>query len=407
VSFGVDPEAPNVLYGGHHFGGVSKSTDGGTTWQRTNQGLAGVIPWDLAVAPDDPETLYAYTTRGMLKSQNGGRSWQSLEKWIGGMTGKHMLAVDPFAPNRVYLGNPCEDAFCLWISEDGGETWREVVSALPSNYSGYNTGIGVLSPHPTEPGRIFAGVAFYPDPPVETPIDEGGIFVSDDYGEQWTFLTSTEPLSSVEEIHYDAVNPNQIYAGTAGNGIWKSTTGGSTWEQLTVAGLAQPIGVNNMATHPDQADVILSRLLSFADTANPDGVLYLSQDAGDSWTQLDDGTSDGGLWFAPPVPAMSPYMLYTGCGRTACRSLDTGRSWNTIYGIPRPSAMVAATDGDRIVIYAASAGGMAAAEGVAALNGIAATSDVPGRGSLMGSGVYRTTLRPMDQHVYMPVMLRK
>jgi photosystem II stability/assembly factor-like uncharacterized protein len=405
VSFGVHPDAPDVLYGGHFFGGVSKSTDGGTTWQRTSRGLAGVIPHDLAVAPDDPETLYVYTTRGMLKSQNGGRSWQSLEKWIGGLTGEHILAVDPFTPDRVYLGQPCDDALCLWISEDGGEAWREVTSTVPSFVSGHRSVIHVLSPHPTEERHIFAGVGFYPEPGAVSP-SEGGIFVSEDSGEHWSFLAATEALSSVEEIAYDAINPDQIYAGAAGTGLWKSITGGSTWEQLTVPGLAPPIGVESLAAHPDRSGVLLARLMSSAETENPDGVLYSSQDAGSTWTQLDDGTSDGGLWITPPVPGMSPYLLYTGCGGSPCRSLDLGESWSTIYGVPAPRVMASATDGDRIVVYAASPGGMAAVE-QAALHAVGLVSDIPGRGSVMGSGVYRTTLRPLDQHVYLPLITRK
>jgi len=399
ISHGVDPDAPTVLYGGHSMGGVSKSTDGGTTWQRTSEGLAGVIPEDLAVAPDDPETLYVCTTRGLLKSQNGGRSWQSLEK-LG-----NVLAVDPFTPDRLYLGQPCDDAFCLWIGENGGETWRQVTSTLPSTYSGYRTGIGVLSPHPTEAGRIFAGVAFFPDPPVESPIDAGGIFVSEDYGEQWSFITTTKPLSSVEEIHYDAVNPDYIYAGTAGNGLWKSTTRGRTWDQLTIPGIEQPIAVNDMASHPGRAGVLLARLLSFADTANPGGVLYSSWDGGSSWTQLDEGTSSGGLWFAPPVPEMAPYILYSGCGDTPCRSLDVGSSWNTIYGVPAPRVMASATDGERIVVYSASLGGMAAVD-EPVLRATGLMGDIPGQGSVMGGGVYRRTLRPMDQRVYLPLVVR-
>ncbi|MFP4346482.1 MAG: VPS10 domain-containing protein [Anaerolineales bacterium] len=405
VSYGVDPDAPNVLYGGHSLGGVSKSTDGGATWQQSSEGLAGVMPYALAIAPDDPETLYAYTTRGMLKSQNGGRSWQSLEKWIGGQTGKHMLAVDPFVANRLYLGQPCDDAFCLWIGENGGETWRQVTGTVPSTYRGYRTGIGVLSPHPTEAGRIFAGVGFFPDSLADSPV-AGGIFVSENYGEAWSFIEASEPLSSVEEIVYDAGNPNQIYAGGAGQGLWKSTSSGATWEQLTVPGLAPPIGIESLAAHPDRSGVLLARLMSFAETENPNGLLYISQDAGGTWTQLDEGTSDGGLFFAPTVPDMSPYLLYTGCGASPCRSLDVGRSWNAIYGVPAPYVMASATDGERIVVYAASPGGMAAAE-QAALSGVGLMGDIPGRGSVMGSGVYRTTLRPLDQHVYLPLVLRQ
>ena len=67
--------------------------------------------------------------------------------------------------------------------------------------------------------------------------------------------------------------------------------------------------------------------------------------------------------------------------------------------------MIAGTDGERTVIYAASPGGMAAAETQAA-GRLGITGDIPGRGNVMGSGVYRTALRPLDQHVYLPVALR-
>jgi hypothetical protein len=343
----------------------------------------------------------------MLKSQNGGRSWQSLDKWIGGRTGKHLLAVDPFPPDvldRVYAGQPCDGELCLWLSEEGGEAWRMVTSTLP--LSGYRSVVNVVSPHPTVAGRIFAGVGFYPDSLADSPT-AGGIFVSENHGESWLFLAASEPLSSVEEIHYDAVNADHIYAGTAGKGIWKSVSGGNTWEQLTVPGLATPIGVESLAAHPDRSGLLLARLLSFGETENPNGLLYSYQDAGSTWTQLDDGTSDGGLWFTPPVPGMAPYMLYTGCGSSPCRSLDVGRSWNAIYGVPAPHVMASATDGERIVVYSASPGGMAGIdEPVGLLGTVGSAATIPGRGEVMGSGVYRTTLRPLDQRVYLPLVMR-
>jgi photosystem II stability/assembly factor-like uncharacterized protein len=230
------------------------------------------------------------------------------------------------------------------------------------------------------------------------------IFFSDDHGESWERLADKESISAVNDFAYDAVDPYLIYASTQDSGIWRSATGGSAWQQLSIAGLTPSVSAESMAAHPDRPNVILARVLNFEDTLNANGYLYISQNAGDGWTRLDDdeGTSDDGLVFAPPAAGMSPYMLYTGCGSGACRSMDTGSSWNTIYGVPRPTAMVAATDGERIVIYAASPGGMAAADEPA----LSAAGAVPGRGSVMGSGVYRTTLRPLDQHVYLPLVVR-
>jgi hypothetical protein len=102
---------------------------------------------------------------------------------------------------------------------------------------------------------------------------------------------------------------------------------------------------------------------------------------------------------------MAPYILYSACGDSPCRSLDVGSSWNMIYGVPAPQVMASATDGERIVVYSASLGGMAAVE-QAALRAMGLLGDIPGQGSVMGGGVYRTTLRPLDQHVYLPLVLR-
>lgn len=407
TAYAIDPDVPDVVYAGYNIGGVARSTDGGATWQAANEGLAGVIPWSLAISPDDPDLLYAYTTQGLLKSENGGRAWQSLDMWVGGRGGPYMVAVDPFTATRVYLGQQCVDALCLNISEDAGDTWRQI-STTPSGMQGYDVNVNAVAPHPLVAGRIFAGVTLYPlGAEVEAGLN-GGLFVSEDYGETWRYHPeASASFSKVTQIVYDAVNPALIYLGTSGSGLWRSKSGGTAWEPLNVPGLAPPIGVSSMATHPDRTGVILARLTSLAGTTNAGGNLYLSQDAGASWIQLDENTSDFGLVFAPPAPEMGPYMLYKGCGRGACRSMDTGRSWQTIYGVPRPTAMVAGTDGARIVIYAASPGGMAAAEDEArVLLSLGSTATIPGAGSLMGSGVYRTTMRPLDQRVYLPLVLR-
>src|SRR6185503_9959026 len=63
--------------GGDFFAGSStglfRSRDAGQTWQHA--GLDGHTVWDLAIAPDDPTTLFATTQpASVFQSRDGGRT---------------------------------------------------------------------------------------------------------------------------------------------------------------------------------------------------------------------------------------------------------------------------------------------------------------------------------------------
>jgi len=92
----LDPRNPNVLYAtlwsqqqsfieGQGFGntgmGIFKSTDGGTTWTQLGEGLpAAVLQANIAIAPSDPNILYATIAPvqgpiGFYTSTDGGAHW--------------------------------------------------------------------------------------------------------------------------------------------------------------------------------------------------------------------------------------------------------------------------------------------------------------------------------------------
>jgi hypothetical protein len=77
--------------------------------------------------------------------------------------------------------------------------------------------------------------------------------------------------------------------------------------------------------------------------------------------------------------------------------------WEQVEGAPRPDILVSASDGERIMLYIGTRGGL-----VSGL-GLAGTRDdtIPGRGSMLGGGVYRYTMTPPQEHwVYLPLVLR-
>jgi photosystem II stability/assembly factor-like uncharacterized protein len=67
----VSRSNPNVIYGVH--GGLQRSGDAGRTWTMIGPAPDGLI--DLAVAPENADTLYAATQAGLLISRDAGKTW--------------------------------------------------------------------------------------------------------------------------------------------------------------------------------------------------------------------------------------------------------------------------------------------------------------------------------------------
>jgi photosystem II stability/assembly factor-like uncharacterized protein len=63
----IDPVDSNILYAGVSGGGVFKTSDGGATWSRLNQGLTNLDVRSLAIAPGGGHKLYAGTSNGLFR----------------------------------------------------------------------------------------------------------------------------------------------------------------------------------------------------------------------------------------------------------------------------------------------------------------------------------------------------
>jgi photosystem II stability/assembly factor-like uncharacterized protein len=148
----IDPVHPDVVYAalwqarlgpsedGNEYegsgGGLYKSTDGGTTWNRLAGGLpANTAQLAIAIAPSQPSRIYAAlaTTEradyasgkgnGLYRSDDAGATWKQItaderpEMKIGG--GDLMVpVVDPKHPDVVYVAS-----IVAMKSRDGGKTW--------------------------------------------------------------------------------------------------------------------------------------------------------------------------------------------------------------------------------------------------------------------------------------------
>jgi len=405
-SFAIDPTDPSVMYAAGSARGVLRSLDGGATWAETNEGLAALTTRDVAATPGQPDLVYVETFEyGLLRSDNGGYAWQGLDVTKFGAPKGELVAVDPYSTTRVYYPQSCsDDNPCSWYSADRGSSWHEVQIGLPVTYTGWTGELTAIATHPLVSGTLFAGVGFYED---RSDFDGGtepcGVYRSLDHGESWAFMGPTPAISEVHDFAFDAVDPDLIYAATAGDGLWRTEDGGMSWANVPISDTQSPVYVPAMATHPDVPGKIYVRTYSYAESPNPEPELWVSEDAGETWELLGYVFLGVDLIISPPVPDQVAYSLYTGCEPGLCRSDDDGKSWEPVEGAPRPEFLAAASDGERSVIYLGSFGGLVSS---VEAQGIGILEAVPEDARVLGGGVYRLTTRLFGHSVYLPLVLR-
>lgn len=131
----LGPWEDGNLYQGTH-GGLFKSTDGGATWRRLDDGLPrDLVQIQVALAPTEPSRLYATVSTtepggyasgkglGVFRSDDGGLHWRRITEdprpamKIGGGD-LPVIKVDPTRPDVLYSAS-----IVTMKSTDGGRTW--------------------------------------------------------------------------------------------------------------------------------------------------------------------------------------------------------------------------------------------------------------------------------------------
>ena len=202
--------------------GIYRSYDGGDTWVELTNGLpsgSNVGRIGISVCASHPNVIYAiYDDRATLtaqvyKSTDGGGTWfRTNDGVIGGIYSSYgwyfgQIRVCPTNPDLVFvLGIE------LYRSTDGGASWSEVGSNMHVDHH-------AMAFDPTNPSRIFDG-------------NDGGIYFSTNSGATWTKLYD-QPTNQFYAIEIDYLNPNRLYGGTQDNGTLRTPTGAvDDWEMI-------------------------------------------------------------------------------------------------------------------------------------------------------------------------------
>ncbi|MBI1765707.1 MAG: SBBP repeat-containing protein [Acidobacteria bacterium] len=227
----VDPFNAETVYASGGLG-VYKSLDGGEHFALKTIGLVGPnnsfvgAYYTLAVARSDAQTLYLGTSQGVFRSVDGGEFWTPANN---GMLVANRplnvvaLALDPTDAQTVYAGS----SYGVFKTTDGGASWRQLLTG----------GNRVLAIHPQAPLTIYADLLTASNAPPQ-------LLKSTDGGLTWARSdTGLERLNgnqlsspSLRALAIDPNNPNTLYAGTDGFGIFKSSDGGANWS-LSANGL--------------------------------------------------------------------------------------------------------------------------------------------------------------------------
>ena len=286
------PGHPTTYYFGSTGGGIWKSTDGATTWKPVFDHEKSSSIGSLAVAPSDPNIVYAGTGEGCIRGNAA--------------TG-----------DGVYK------------SVDAGKTWKNV--GLRDSRA-----IGKLIVDPRDPDIVFVAALGHPYGPNQ----ERGIFRTTDGGKTWAKVLFVDENTGGIDVAFDPHNSHILFAamwqvrrqpwtlasGGPGSGLYRSGDGGTIWKKLDGEGLPEgPYGKIGVAVAANS-----NRVWALIEARN--GGLYRSDDGGDKWDLINpDHRLTQRAWYymhvvADPKDPNTVYILNV----EFHHSSDGGRTFNKI-----------------------------------------------------------------------------
>jgi photosystem II stability/assembly factor-like uncharacterized protein len=178
-----------------------RSTDAGKTWTKLKAGLptAELGRIGLALAPSDPQTIYASIEAadkqgGIFRSSNGGISWEKRNPYDQQAQYYAHLVVDPANKDRIYAMN-----VFIQVSDDGGKTLR----SLGERWKHVDNHTIWIDPH--HPSYCLVGC-------------DGGLYESYDRAAHWRHISNL-PVTQFYDLACEQIDSPfyKVYGGTQDN----------------------------------------------------------------------------------------------------------------------------------------------------------------------------------------------
>ena len=292
-----DPKTPGRVWARCDVAGVFLSEDGGRSFRAMNRGMTASSHHSVesfALSPHDPKVLFRCSgeARGgksfgyIHGSWDGGEHWRLLTEqadFIGNGETRYlgeMIAVDPFDPRTVVAASFSRGVFA---SHDGGETWTGTGLAGEPLKS--------LAFHPRIPNRLYVGTLTAPaHADYLLPADPqrpkvGRLYVSNDKGRTWR-LIAEGPELAFAELQFSPEGDEILYAAAGKLGLLKSVDDGRHFQPIN-QGLPA-VEFPGLAIDPRAPRTLYTAACVGADAPVPVVPLYVSRDAGATWSPLKD-----------------------------------------------------------------------------------------------------------------------
>ena len=225
----VDPDdaTGKTWYAGAVAGGVWKTEDAGDSWEIISPDLPNLSVVSLAMAPSNPNVIYAGTGEGfynldavrgdgIFKSVDRGQTWEQLDytKGKSGFYYVNSIAVSGSDENTLWAATNSG----VVKSSDGGTSWEVANLELGKRYQ-------KIIKHPADDNVLWVtcnGV---------------GIYKTEDAGANWFLVNQMTGVGRIE-IVVSNKNPDVLYAIDSNSQVYYSLDGGYEWAEAKEAGEA-------------------------------------------------------------------------------------------------------------------------------------------------------------------------
>ncbi len=260
---------------------------------------------DVEGVPGTPTFYVVSVAGGIWKTINNGTTFTPL---FGGERVVSMgdLAIAPSDPNVLYAGTGEEDSRNsispgggVYVSRDAGETWT--FAGLKETQA-----IGRIVVHPEDPNTAWVAALGH----IWGANAERGVYKTTDGGKTWRQVKFISDRAGFVDLALDPRNPDVLWAsswervrgpwflngGGPGSGLWKSTDGGEHWSQVSGGGFPSTekgrIGISLAASNPDVMYALVEAKAGDTNGMSEDDAavsglkgtgLYRSGDGGRTW----------------------------------------------------------------------------------------------------------------------------